>query len=275
MRVLNAIAAIAGVLALAGLSGWSQAQPFPNRPLRLIAPFPPGGTVDISARLIQEEWGKRLGQPVVIENRGGASGNIGMDAVAKAAPDGYTLGINTMSLAINPALFSKMPFDTVKDLVGVGGVATSQHVLVVHPGVPAANVKELVALAKSSQSKLSYGSAGSGSTFHLAAELFLDASGVNVLHVPYRGGGPAMLDTIAGQVQLSFPVLSAALPQVKGGKLRALGVTGARRSPLPTIGEAGVPGYVFETRRVSRPFPFRRQKPTSCCAARSSAGASS
>lgn len=168
--------------------------------------------------------------------------------MARAEPNGYTLAINTMSLAINPALFRSMPFDTVRDLRSVGTVGTSQHVLTVSPSLPVNNVKELLDYIRARPAnELSFGSAGTGSTFHMAAELFKSVSGTQMLHVPYKGGGPAMVDTISGQVQMSFPVLSAAKPQVDGKKLKALGVTGTARSPLlpdvPTIAESGVPGY--------------------------------
>lgn len=224
------------------------ADAFPQRPVTLIVPFAPGGSVDIAARLISDAWGKTLGQSVIVENRAGASGNIGMAAVARAEPNGYTLAINTMSLAINPALFRNMPFDTARDLRSVGTVGTSQHVLTVSPSLPVNNVKELLDYIRARPAnELSFGSAGTGSTFHMAAELFKSVSGTQILHVPYKGGGPAMVDTISGQVQMSFPVLSAAKPQVDGKKLKALGVTGTTRSPLlpdvPTIAESGVPGY--------------------------------
>ncbi|ANN80312.1 LacI family transcriptional regulator [Bordetella flabilis] len=224
---------------------------YPERPVRLIVPYAPGGSADIAARLVADEWAKALGQALVIENRAGAGGNIGVDFVAKAPADGYTIGLQTVSLAINPAIFGNMPFDTQKDLSPIGMVATSQHVLVVNPKLPAQNVKELIALAQARPGKLNYGSAGPGSTFHMAAELFKSLAKVDIAHVPYRGGGPALIDTMAGQVDMCFPVLSAAQQQVQAGKLRALGVTGPRRSPLmpdvPTIAEAGVPGYDFET----------------------------
>lgn len=227
------------------------AQTYPDRPVKMIVPYAPGGSADIVARMISDEWGKALGRPMVIENKAGAGGNIGVDVVAKSAADGYTLGLQTVSLAINPALVSKMPYDTLKDLAPIGMVASSQHVLVVNDKVPAKNVKELIELAKSKPGELSYASAGPGSTFHMAAELFRAVSGTNIVHVPYRGGGPALIDTIGGQVQMSFPVLSAARGQVQAGKLRALGVTGPTRSPLmpdvPTIAEAGLPNYSFET----------------------------
>src|SRR5690606_32932105 len=198
----------------------AQAQEFPSRAVRLIVPYAPGGSADITARLIGDEWAKQLGQPIVIENRAGAGGNIGVDAVSKSKADGYTIGLQTVSLAINPK-------------------------------VEADSVKSLVELAKSKPGTLTYGSAGAGSTFHMSAELFKAVAGVDILHVPYRGGGPAMLDTIAGQVDMSFPVLSAALPHIQAGTLRALGVTGPQRSSLlpdvPYIAEAGVPDYSFET----------------------------
>jgi tripartite-type tricarboxylate transporter receptor subunit TctC len=238
-------------LAIAASPFAASAQGFPERPVKLIVPYAPGGSADIAARLVTAEWAKALGGDMFIENRAGAGGNLGVDFVAKAAADGYTIGLQTVSLAINPALFPKMPFDTRKDLAPIGMVASSQHVLVVNNDFPAKNITELIARVKASPGKYSYGSAGAGSTFHMAAELFKATAGVSILHVPYRGGGPALVDTIAGQVDMSFPVLSAALPQVQGGKLRALGVTGAKRSALlpevPTIAEAGLPNYLFET----------------------------
>lgn len=229
----------------------SAAQSYPERPVKLVVPYAPGGSADIAARLISDEWSKLLGQPLIIENRSGAGGNIGIDIVAKSKADGYTIGLQTVSLAINPALYAKMPYDTLKDLSTIGTVATSQHALVVNNDLPAKTVPELIAAAQANPTQLIYGSAGSGSTFHMAAELFKAVSKTDITHIPYRGGGPAMLDTIGGHVNMSFPVLSAALPQVQGGKLRILGVTGPKRSPLmpdvPTIAEAGLPGYSFET----------------------------
>jgi tripartite-type tricarboxylate transporter receptor subunit TctC len=245
------IAAGSAALAAAMLPATAFAQTYPDRPVRLIVPYAPGGSADIAARLISDEWGKALGKPLVVENKAGAGGNVGVAEVAKSAGDGYTIGLQTVSLAINPALTPKMPYDTLKDLAPIGMVASSQHVLVVNEQVPAKTVKELVALAKSKPGKLSYASAGTGSTFHMSAELFKAVAGVSIVHIPYRGGGPALSDTIGGQVEMSFPVLSAAQGHVQSGKLRALGVTGPKRSPLmpdvPTIAEAGVPGYSFET----------------------------
>jgi tripartite-type tricarboxylate transporter receptor subunit TctC len=229
----------------------AMAQSYPDRPIKLIVPYAAGGSADIAARMITEEWGKALGGTMIVDNKGGAGGNLGVDVVAKSAPDGYTLGLQTVSLAINPSLTAKMPYDTLKDLAPIGMVASSQHVLVVNDKLPAKDVKALLALLKAEPGKHTYGSAGAGSTFHMSAELFKAAAGVSILHIPYRGGGPALVDTISGQVDMSFPVLSAAQPHVQSGRLRALGVTGAKRSALlpnvPTIAEAGLPNYSFET----------------------------
>jgi tripartite-type tricarboxylate transporter receptor subunit TctC len=246
--VVPALAVLA--LAVAAPHGAS-AQSWPTQPVTLVSPFPPGGSVDITARIISEPLAKAIGGTVVVENRSGASGNIGMEAVSKARPDGYTLGINTVSLATNPSLFPKMPFDTMRDFVMIGPIAKSQHILLVHPSVQAKNVKELVAMAKSRPGKLNYASAGGGSTFHIAAELFKDRTGTFILHIPYRGGGPALADMLGGQVDMGFPVISAGLPHVKAGKLRALAVTSTKRSELlpdvPTMQEAGVKDYEFST----------------------------
>lgn len=224
---------------------------YPQKPVKLVVPYAPGGSADIAARLVAEEWGKALSGTIYIENKAGAGGNLGVDSVAKSLADGYTIGLQTVSLAINPALTAKMPYDTLKDLAPIGMVATSQHVLVVNNALPAKNLKELLALLKSKPGHQSYGSAGAGSTFHIAAELFKSVGGVSVVHIPYRGGGPALIDTISGQVAMSFPVLSAAQPHITAGKLRAIGVTGPKRSPLlpevPTIAEGGLPNYSFET----------------------------
>ncbi|SOZ61661.1 putative extra-cytoplasmic solute receptor [Cupriavidus taiwanensis] len=245
------IARLTALLLCAASVGNAAAQNYPQRPVRLVVPYAPGGSADIAARLVSEAWAKSLGGTIVVENRAGAGGNIGVDAVAKAAADGYTIGLQTVSLAINPGLFPRMPYDTLKDLAPIGMVASSQHVLVVNNNVPAANLQELIAAAKAAPGKLTYGSAGNGSTFHMSAELFKSVANVSIVHVPYRGGGPALVDTIAGQVDMSFPVISAAQQHVQGGKLKALAVTGPRRSAqlpnVPTAAEAGLPGYAFET----------------------------
>jgi tripartite-type tricarboxylate transporter receptor subunit TctC len=224
-------------------------QAYPSQPIRLISPFPPGGSVDITARLIAEPLGTQLGVRIVIDNRSGASGNIGMEAAARAAPDGYTVVLNTIPLVTNQSLFDKLPWDPIRDFVTIGMVATSPHVLVVPNRLVVRNVDDLVRLARASPGKLTYASAGVGTTFHLCAEMFKDATGTFILHIPYRGGGPALLDTLSGQVDLSFPTLSAALPHVKAGRLRALAVTDTARSPLlpevPTLREAGVRDFQF------------------------------
>jgi tripartite-type tricarboxylate transporter receptor subunit TctC len=231
------------------LAGAAGAQTYPSQPVRLIAPFPPGGSVDIMARLIAEPLARELGGKIVIENRTGASGNIGMEAAARAKPDGYTLVLNTIPLATNQALFDKLTWDPIKDFAPIGMVATGAHVLVVPAKVPARNVAELVRMAKSSPGKLSYASAGVGTTFHLCGEMFKDSTETFILHVPYRGGGPALVDTLGGQVDMSFPTLSAAVPHVKAGTLRALAVTSTTRSPqlpdVPTLQEAGVKDFQF------------------------------
>lgn len=245
------VARLTALLLCAASVGTAAAQNYPQRPVRLVVPYAPGGSADIAARLVSEAWARSLGGTIVVENRAGAGGNIGVDAVAKAAADGYTIGLQTVSLAINPGLFPRMPYETLKDLAPIGMVASSQHVLVVNNNVPAKTLPELIAAAKAAPGKLTYGSAGNGSTFHMSAELFKSVAEVSIVHVPYRGGGPALVDTIAGQVDMSFPVISAAQQHVQAGKLKALAVTGTRRAPqlpnVPTAAEAGLPGYAFET----------------------------
>jgi tripartite-type tricarboxylate transporter receptor subunit TctC len=237
------------LLSLFLMAGAVGAQPYPSQPIRLIAPFPPGGSVDIMARLIADPLAQQLGGKIVIDNRSGASGNIGMELAARAKPDGYTIVLNTIPLATNQALFDKLSWDPVKDFAPIGMVATAPHVLVVPAKVKATTVAELVKMARASPGKLNYASAGVGTTFHLCAEMFKDSTNTFILHVPYRGGGPALLDTLAGQVDMSFPTLSAALPHVKSGALRALAVTGTVRSPLlpevPAMQEAGVKDFQF------------------------------
>jgi tripartite-type tricarboxylate transporter receptor subunit TctC len=238
--------------ALATLTGAASAQPaYPNKPLHMIVPFSAGGPSDVLARAIGQKLGDNLGQPVIIENRPGAGGNIASDYVAKSPPDGYTLMIATVGThAINASLYSKLPFDTVRDFAPVALVASATIILVAHPSVPAKTVKELVALAKSKPNQLSYASPGSGTPQHLAGELLDTVTGIEMMHVPYKGAAPALNDLLGGQVSLGFVSLPAALPHVKAGKLRALGVTAAKRSDVapdvPTIAEAGVPGYEVE-----------------------------
>jgi tripartite-type tricarboxylate transporter receptor subunit TctC len=239
---------LTAVLALA-LACPAAAQTWPSQPIRLIAPFPPGGSVDITARLIAEPLAGQLGVRIIVDNRSGASGNIGMEAAARAAPDGYTIVLNTIPLVTNQSLFDKLTWDPIKDFAPIGMVATSPHVLVVPAKMPVNKVEDLVRLARANPGKLSYASAGVGTTFHFCGEMFKDSTGTFILHVPYRGGGPALLDTLAGQVDMSFPTLSAALPHVKAGTLRALAVTDTTRSSLlpdvPTLREAGVKDFQF------------------------------
>ena len=236
-------------IALAGTWLCAGAQGYPSQPVRLIAPFPPGGSVDITARLIAEPLAAQLGGRVIIDNRTGASGNIGMEAAARAAPDGHTIVLNTIPLVTNQSLFDKLTWDPIRDFAPIGMVATSPHVVVVPNKVPAKSIADLVKLAKERPGRLSYSSAGVGSTFHLAGEMFKDSTGTFILHVPYRGGGPALMDALAGQVDMSFPTLAGALPHIKAGTLRALAVTDGRRSSLlpevPTMQEAGVKDFQF------------------------------
>src|SRR4029079_1265908 len=234
---------------LAVAAGQAAAQGYPAQPIRLIAPFPPGGSVDIMARLIADPLAIQLGGKIIIDNRSGESGNIGMEAAARATPDGHTIVLNTLPLVTNKSLFEKLSWDPIRDFAPLGMVATAPHVLVVPSKLPAKTVQELVKLARASPGKLNYASAGVGTTFHFCAEMFKDATGTFILHVPYRGGGPALLDTVAGQVDMSFPTLSAVLPHVKAGTLRALGVTSATRSQqlpeVPSLRESGVRNFEF------------------------------
>ena len=236
-------------LAALAFSFSAAAQPYPSQPVRLIAPFPPGGSVDIMARLIAEPLAAQLGGKIVIDNRSGASGNIGMEAAARAKPDGHSLVLNTIPLATTQALFDKLTWDPIKDFAPLGRVATAAHVLVIPQKLKANSIDELVALARSSPGKLSYASAGVGTTFHLCGEMFKDSTKTFILHVPYRGGGPALADTLGGQVDMSFPTISAAVPHIRAGTLRALAVTDVKRSPLlpdvPTLREAGVKDFQF------------------------------
>ncbi|WP_427912629.1 Bug family tripartite tricarboxylate transporter substrate binding protein [Ramlibacter sp. MMS24-I3-19] len=224
------------------------AQAWPTRPVTLVVPFPPGGGTDTGARILAEQLGKKWGQPVVIENKGGAAGQIGADIVAKARPDGYTLLMgNIGTQAINPVLYAKLPYDADKAFAPVSLVAELPLAMMVNPAVPAKNVKEFVALAKAEPGKLSYSSSGAGGGPHLAAEMFKDATQTFIVHVPYRGGGPAIADLLAGHVQLSFMTVFEASGQVKAGKLRALAVTSDKRvsalPDVPTLAESGLPGF--------------------------------
>ncbi len=220
---------------------------YPNKPVRLVVPFAPGGSNDIVARIIGYKFAERFGQQVIIDNRGGASGIIGTDLAAKAPPDGYTLLMMSLTLAVNPSLFKKLPYDTERDLMPVSLVASAPLILVVHPSVPAKSLKELISYAKASPGKLNFGSGGAGTTPHLAGEMLKSMAGLQMTHVPYKGGGPALADLIGGQLQLMLENIPSTLPHVKSGKLRVLALSGLTRSSLvpdvPTLDEAGLKGY--------------------------------
>src|SRR5579862_6568578 len=235
------------LLALTAFAAPAAADDYPARAIRLIIPFPPGGSNDVVGRIIANQLGEKLGKQVFVDNRGGAGGVVGTDLAAKAAPDGYTLLIISIAHAVDPWLY-KEPYDPVKDFVPVSIIATGTNVLTVNPTVPAHSVKELLDLAKAKPGVLNYVSAGIGSFQHLSGELFKLLAGVNIVHVPYKGGGPAMLALIAGEDQVMFSSIVQTVPSIQSGQLRALATGGEQRSPilpdLPTIAEAGVPGYV-------------------------------
>ena len=232
---------------LAGAAGGSFGQDYPVRPVRMILGFAPGGSTDLVARVVGQKLAETWGQQVVVDNRPGANGMIGADLVAKANPDGYSLLLSSIGpMAINASLY-KMPYDIVADFAPVTYTGNVTNLLVVHPSVAATSVKELIALAKAQPGKLTFGSSGTGGAPHMAVELFRILAKVNVVHVPYKGGGPAMADLVGGQISGSFASMPSAIPFVRGGKLRALAVTAPKRSPaepqIPTISEAGIPGF--------------------------------
>ena len=236
----------AAAVAFAPLPALAQSA-WPNKPVRIVVPFAPAGTTDILARALAPELSRAFGQPFIIENKPGAGGNLGADLVAKSG-DGHTLLMGTVGThAINPALYARMPYDHVKDFAPVILVAAVPNVLVVHPSVPATTVAELIAYAKANPGKLNFASSGSGTSIHLAGELFKVMAGVQMTHVPYKGSAPAIADLLGGQVQLMFDNLPSALPQIRAGKLRALAVTSSQRAAalpdVPTIAESGLPGY--------------------------------
>jgi tripartite-type tricarboxylate transporter receptor subunit TctC len=229
-------------------SAQASAQNYPNRPVKVIVPFAAGGGADIVARLVFQKLSVRLGQSFVVENRGSAGGIIGTDAVAKSAPDGYTLLLGqTGPNAINPALFAKMPYDPIKDFAPVIQLTSYAYVIALHPDVPVKTLQDMVALAKAKPGYLTFGTAGIGSSAQLAAELFMRSTKISITHVPYKGAGPALMDTIAGAVSLTFGDAASATPMVHTHRVRAVAVTGKRRSPLipdvPTVAESGYPGF--------------------------------
>jgi tripartite-type tricarboxylate transporter receptor subunit TctC len=246
-RLLVCLMLLAPGAAGAWAADESAAANYPNRPIRWIVPFPAGGAADMVSRVVSQKLTERWGQQIVIDNRGGAAGNLGTELAARAAPDGYTLVIVPATFTTNPALHSKLTYDPVKSFSPVTLVSSSALVLVVHPALPVHSVKGLVGLAKARPGQLNYASSGVGASAHLAAELFKSLTGSNMVHVPYKGQPPALIDLISGQVEVMFPNIPVSLPHLKAGKLRALAVTTTERASilpeLPTIAESGIPGF--------------------------------
>ena len=245
MRTIGYALSACMLAGAAAVSAHAAEAPFPNKPVRLVIGFAPGGGTDTTARALSTKLTASLGQQVIVDNRPGHSGTIAADIVSKATPDGHTVLLGTIALAINPSLTKKMPFDTVKDLTPVTRAADSTNILVLHPSVAAKSVKELIALAKTKP--LNGGSSGIGGTGHLAVELFNLQAGTKIVHIAYKGGGPAIIDLLAGNIQLIFATAASSIGHIKAGKIRPLAVTTAKRSALvpelPTIAEAGLPGF--------------------------------
>jgi tripartite-type tricarboxylate transporter receptor subunit TctC len=246
MRALGIALAIGCVPALAQTPVTSAGPAYPVKPIRFIAAFPAGGPSDIVTRAVAKRMSETMGQPVVVENRAGAGGHIAVEALAKAPPDGYTILLAGSFLTIGPSLYLKLPYDPVHDIAPVGLIARNQYLLVVHPGVPARTTKELIALARNRPGQLNYGSSGVGAPPHLATELLKTMARIDVVHVPYKGATPAIVDLIGGHIDFYVGGISGLIPPVRSGKLRALGVTGATRAGelpnVPTIGESALPG---------------------------------
>ena len=248
MKGFDALMRVVVACVLLGLAGSVGAQQsYPNKPIRFIVPYPPGGSTDPQARMAAQKLAEKWGQPVIVDNRGGANTIIGTDAVAKAPPDGYTILLASNALATSPSLFPNLPYDTVKDFDAVATIARSQNVLVLNASVPANNLQELITLAKAKPGQLNYASSGVGANVHLVGELFNIVAGTKIQHVPYKGSGPALTDLIGGQVQLSFQTPISVMAHIKSGKLKAIAVTGEKRlaalPPVPTFAEAGLPEY--------------------------------
>jgi tripartite-type tricarboxylate transporter receptor subunit TctC len=243
---------------LCALPFLAYSQSYPVKAIRLIVTYPAGGGADAMARLISPKLSEALGQPVLVENRGGASGTIAAEQVAKSPPDGYTLMLDATAYAVNPSLYSKLPYDPDKAFAPVTLLVLFPNIVVVHPAFPASSIEELIRKIKSEPGKIAFASSGNGSAQHLAAELFRQRAGLDMVHVPYKGGGPALIDVMGGQVPVYFGNMASALPHVKSGKLKALAVTSAKRSPaapeLPTVAESGMPGYqVYEWNAIFAP----------------------
>ncbi len=223
------------------------AQTYPAKPVRIVVGFAAGGPTDVTARQLSQKLTEKLGQPVIVEPRTGAGGNIAAEFVAKSPPDGYTLLLPAFAHAVNPSLYANLPFDTEKDFVPIALLTTSANLLAVHPSLPVRNVRELIVLAKAKPGELTYGSAGVASASHLAGELLNSMAGIKLAHIPYKGAAPASIDLVGGHISAAFPSISLALPHAKAGRLRLLGVAGLKRAEslpdLPTIAEAGVPGF--------------------------------
>ncbi len=246
-RAVQALAGLCVVAATCGLTANVHAQAYPSKPIRVVVPFPAGGTSDILARTLGHKLTEEWGQQVVVDNRAGAGANIGAEVAAKAPPDGYTLFVMSTAHTINPSLYSKLAYDPVTDFAPITMLVATSQVLAVHPSVPVKTVREFIAYAKKRPGELNYSSAGSGTQPHLSGELFKTMTGINIVHIPYKGAPPAMTDLLAGQVALTFATAPSAVPHVKSGRLTALGVSTAKRIAalpgVPTIAEAGVPGY--------------------------------
>jgi tripartite-type tricarboxylate transporter receptor subunit TctC len=249
-RLMQTARAVLGGLVLC-LATPTLAQTYPTRPIRLVSPFPPGGSVDVVGRLIAAKLVENIGQQVIVDNRSGASGNIGTEHVARAAPDGYTLVIHTIPFVANQFLLARVPYDPVRDFAPISHVTSSPSLVTVHPSLPVRSVKELIALARARPGQLNYSAAGVGTNPHIAGELFNLLTGSNIVAIQFKGGGPADMAMIAGEVELTFGNISQQVGHINSGRIRALAVTSAKRSPilpnLPTVAEAGVPGYEFVT----------------------------
>ncbi len=245
-RLLRCVA-----IALTSVLPFAAQADYPDKPLRLVVPFPPGGSTEPLARVLSQKLGETFGQQVIVDNRPGAGSTIGAEIVARSPADGYTLLLSSISNAISAALYPKLNFDIVRDFAPITLLATTPGVLVVHPALPVKTVKEFIALAKAKPEQLAYSSAGNGTPPHLSAELFAGMTGIKLIHVPYKGGGPSIIALLSGEAQLSIASLPSAIGHMRSGKLRALGVTTPQRTPslpaLPTIAESGVPGYAAET----------------------------